>query len=111
MDGDGEGDPPGDDTLFVGGARPAAKAAGATLPPQPVTQRSAIPVGRGLGSSAAAIVGGVVAANALLGDPLDRRSLLRAASELEGHADHAPAAPSGALTLAAPASAGPVAPP
>ena len=34
--------------------------------------RSQIPPTRGLGSSAAAIVGGAVAANALLGEPLDR---------------------------------------
>ena len=109
IDGDGEGVPTGDDNLFVVGARAAAKAAGATLPPQHVTQRSAIPVGRGLGSSAAAIVGGVVAANALLGEPLDRRSLLRVASEVEGHADNVAAALYGAFTVAVPDDAGPVA--
>src|SRR5207245_2141462 len=65
--------------------------------------------GRGLGSSAAAIVGGVVAANALLGEPLDRRSLLRVASEVEGHADNVAAALYGAFTVAVPDDAGPVA--
>src|SRR2546428_13009861 len=103
MEGDGEGVRTGDDTLFVVGARAAAKAAGATLPPQHVTQRSAIPVGRGLGSSAAAIVGGAVAANPPLREPLDPRSLLRVASEAERHADNVAAALSGAVTVAVPA--------
>src|SRR5256885_12118955 len=66
--------PTGDDNLFVVSARAAAEAAAETLGSYHVTQRSAIPVGRGLGSSAAAIVGGVVAANALMGEPLDRRA-------------------------------------
>src|SRR4029077_500901 len=78
---DGNGIPTGDDNLFVVSARAAALAAAETLGSYHVTQRSAIPVGRGLGSSAAAIVGGVVAANALMGDPLDRRTLPRAAGE------------------------------
>jgi len=109
IEGDGEGIPTGDDNLFVVGARAAARAAGATLAPQHVTQRSAIPTGRGLGSSAAAIVGGVVAANALLGVPLDRRSLLRVASEVEGHADNVAAALYGAFTVALPEEGGPLA--
>ena len=73
-DGAENGIPTGDDNLFVVSARAAAEAASETLGSYHVTQRSAIPVGRGLGSSAAAIVGGVVAANALMGEPLDRRS-------------------------------------
>jgi homoserine kinase len=104
-----DGVPLGDENLFVVAARAVAKAAGATLPAQHVTQRSAIPVARGLGSSAAAIVGGAVAANALLGGPLDRRSLLRVASEVEGHADNVAAALYGALTVAFPDESGPVA--
>lgn len=104
---DGEGLPRGDDNLFVVAARATAKAARAELVPQHVTQRSAIPVGRGLGSSAAAIVGGCAAANALLGAPLDRRTLLRVASEVEGHADNVAAALYGAFTLTLPGDHGP----
>jgi homoserine kinase len=104
-----DGLPRGDENLFVIAARAVAKAAGGSLPAQHVTQRSAIPVARGLGSSAAAIVGGSVAANALLGEPLDRRSLLRVASEVEGHADNVAAALYGALTVAIPNENGPVA--
>ena len=105
----GNGIPSGDDNLFVVSARAAAEAAAETLGAYHVTQRSAIPVGRGLGSSAAAIVGGVVAANALMGAPLDRRTLLRVASEVEGHADNVAAALSGAFTVALPSDDGPVA--
>jgi len=108
-DGDGETVPQGEDNLFVVAARAVGRAANATVAAQHVTQRSAIPVARGLGSSAAAIVGGAVAANALLGEPLDRRTLLRVASEVEGHADNVAAALYGALTVALPDEAGPFA--
>ncbi len=47
-----------------------------------------IPVSRGLGSSAAAIVGGLKAANMLLGEPLTDEGLLELAVELEGHSDN-----------------------
>jgi len=80
VEGDGHGIAVDDDNLFVVAARATAQAAGRELVAQHVTQRSAIPVARGLGSSAAAIVGGAVAANALLGEPFDRRTLLRIAS-------------------------------
>jgi homoserine kinase len=109
VEGDGQGIPPDDENLFVVSARAAAKAADRELVAQHVTQRSAIPIARGLGSSAAAIVGGVAAANALLGDPFDRRTLLRIASEVEGHADHVAAALYGAFTVALPDAGGPVA--
>jgi homoserine kinase len=104
-----DGVPIGEDNLFVVGARAAAKAAGANLPPQHVEQRSAIPIARGLGSSAAAIVGGAVAANALLGEPLDRGSLLRVTSEVEGHADNVAASLYGGMTVALSDDGGPVA--
>lgn len=109
VEGDGQGIPLDDDNLFVVAARAAAKAAGRELAPQHVVQRSAIPIARGLGSSAAAIVGGAVAANALMGEPIDRRTLLRIASEVEGHADNVAAALYGAFTVALPDEGGPVA--
>ncbi|MEX0766759.1 MAG: homoserine kinase [bacterium] len=51
-----------------------------------------IPVGRGLGSSAAAIVGGAVAANELFGRPLSPADLLDIAWRMEGHPDNVAAA-------------------
>lgn len=47
-----------------------------------------IPTSRGLGSSAAAIVGGLVAANQLIGGKLTQDRLLALATELEGHPDN-----------------------
>jgi homoserine kinase len=62
-----------------------------------------IPHSRGLGSSAAAIIGGLVAARALVlgGDGLlDDAALLALATELEGHPDNVAACLLGGLTLA-----------
>jgi homoserine kinase len=59
-----------------------------------------IPLARGLGSSAAAWVGGLVAGNALLGSPLDRETLLALAARAEGHPDNVAAALLGGLTVA-----------
>lgn len=58
-----------------------------------------IPFSRGLGSSAAAIVGGLVACNALLSNPLSDTDLLRIATRLEGHPDNVAAALNGGLTI------------
>lgn len=61
--------------------------------------RNRIPVGRGLGSSAAAIVGGVVIGNRLTGERLSSRRLLELATELEGHPDNVAAALLGGFTV------------
>jgi homoserine kinase len=47
-----------------------------------------IPFARGLGSSATAIVGGVVAANVLAGSPLTPNQVLQIAIDMEGHPDN-----------------------
>jgi homoserine kinase len=64
-----------------------------------LTQHNTIPLGRGLGSSAAAIVGGAVAANALLGRPLDQQALLDLATDMEGHPDNVAPALLGGLVV------------
>jgi len=63
--------------------------------------KNAIPLARGLGSSAAAIVGGLVAANLLTGAALTKERLLELALEFEGHADNVSAALNGGLTISA----------
>ncbi len=60
-----------------------------------------IPLARGLGSSAAATVAGLVAGNALLGEPLTQADLLRLATAIEGHPDNATAALLGGFTACA----------
>jgi homoserine kinase len=64
-----------------------------------VTCANGIPFGRGLGSSSAAIVGGLVAANELAGRPLEDGSLFRLAVEIEGHPDNVAAALHGGFTI------------
>jgi homoserine kinase len=50
--------------------------------------RLAVPPARGLGSSATAIVAGLIGANALVGEPLSREKLLELAIDIEGHPDN-----------------------
>lgn len=57
----------------------------------------------GLGSSAAAIVAGLVGANEMLGRPLDQNALLKIASEMEGHPDNVAPALLGGLVVSVPA--------
>lgn len=61
------------------------------LPAQGLLFRSvnAIPLGRGLGSSATAVVGGILIANAFREKALETEELLVLATELEGHPDNA----------------------
>lgn len=75
-----------------------AQATGKKLPPIGLTLVNRIPFGRGLGSSAAAIVGGLVAADALAETGLSRLRLLQLALPMEGHPDNvAPALYGGAV--------------
>lgn len=64
-----------------------------------ITIQSQIPVARGLGSSASVIVGGLIAANELLGRPADEAALLSIATEVEGHPDNVTPAIVGGLTI------------
>lgn len=76
------------------------RAAGAARPGLRLHARNAVPHGRGLGSSAAAVVAGLLAGRALLGRPRPAVDLLPAATALEGHPDNAAAALLGGLTIA-----------
>lgn len=60
-----------------------------------------IPLARGLGSSAAAIVGGLVAANILCGSKLGEKELLNLATEIEGHPDNVAPALMGGIVVSA----------
>lgn len=65
-----------------------------------------IPAARGLGSSAAAIVGGAVAANVLSGSRLGEREMLQICAGLEGHPDNAVPALVGGFVVTTVTSAG-----
>ena len=65
-----------------------------------ITIKTQIPISRGLGSSASVIVGGLIAANELLGRPADEKVLMSIAAEIEGHPDNITPAFVGGITLA-----------
>lgn len=60
-----------------------------------------VPLSRGLGSSATAIVAGIKAANVLLGNPFSRRQMLQFATDIEGHPDNVAPAIYGGFTVSA----------
>jgi homoserine kinase len=80
-----------------------AATAGGQPPGLALRCTNAIPQGRGLGSSAGAVVAGLLAARALAGargpEPLPDDALLALATEFEGHADNAAACLAGGLTI------------
>lgn len=59
-----------------------------------------IPQTRGLGSSSACTVAGIMGANALLGDPLDRQAVIDLAATIEGHPDNSTPAILGGFCVA-----------
>ena len=73
--------------------------ADAPLPPLSLRCQNTIPLSRGMGSSAAAISGGLVAANRLLDDIFSQDDLLEMAATIEGHPDNVAAAVHGGMRL------------
>jgi homoserine kinase len=65
-----------------------------------------VPLARGLGSSATAIVGGLLGANALAGNPLSQAEVMQLAIDMEGHPDNVVPALIGGCRLAATAANG-----
>ena len=92
--------PTGRDNLVAVAMRRLAEAAGAPLPPLHLTVVKGFPLGRGFGSSAAAVVLGLVAASRLVAPELSEGELLALACELEGHPDNATPCLQGGATLA-----------
>ncbi len=76
------------------------------VPPIAFHTDTMIPLSRGLGSSATAIVGGIFGANLLAGSPLDRLELLDLAIAMEGHPDNVAPAMLGGCQLMASNQAG-----
>ncbi|BBX09146.1 homoserine kinase [Mycolicibacterium aichiense] len=97
VEGEGAGQVPQTaEHLVVRALHRGLTAGGAGVPGLLVRCRNAIPHSRGLGSSAAAVVGGLAAANGLLAqadlEPLTDAQLIQLSSEFEGHPDNASAA-------------------
>jgi homoserine kinase len=74
--------------LVLDAARSAYRLARVPLPELRAFGHQAIPIGRGLGASAAARAAGIVAANELMGRPLTGDQMLALGAGLEGHADN-----------------------
>jgi homoserine kinase len=100
--GEGAGSVPDDEQhLVVASVLAGLAHAGARRPGLRVRCLNGVPHGRGLGSSAAAVVAGLVAARGLLTAPgrLDDDTVLALATSVEGHPDNAAAALLGGLTV------------
>lgn len=87
-------------SLFFRAVEEAFARAGRAAPDLAVRLQSEIPLGKGLGSSAAVIVAGLVAANVLLEGKLSVEELLSLATRLEGHPDNVAPALLGGLVVA-----------
>lgn len=88
------------DHLIVRTALWTAQKYRVTLPACILTLSSDIPLARGLGSSAAAIVGGIQLASEVAHLNLSREEIVQLASELEGHPDNVAAAIYGGIVVA-----------
>ena len=92
----------GRENLSLTAMRRLAEDHGRELPPFALTARTVVPVARGLGSSAAALAAGLVAADRLLGLGLPPVELFALAWRMEGHGDNVGAALYGGAVLAVP---------
>jgi homoserine kinase len=100
VSGEGAGRLPTDaDNVVARGVRLAYEAAGRPFRGVRLECVNRVPAARGLGSSAAAWVGGLVAGNALCGGRLTKDALLALAAGAEGHPDNVAAALFGGLTV------------
>ncbi len=104
VQGEGAGEVPGgEDHLVVRTLRATLAAVGLAQPSLRLTCRNAVPHGRGLGSSAAATVAGVLLGRALAGEAgaaMDDAAVLALATTFEGHPDNAAPALLGGATIA-----------
>jgi len=103
ISGEGQSVLPMDETnLIIQSARTTFKLIG-EKPPRGllITCQNNIPLSSGLGSSAAAVLTGILGANALLGDALSRDEILKMAANIEGHPDNVAPALWGGLVIAA----------
>ena len=91
--------PEDEKNLIYISAKDLYEVCGKTLKGLTLRQTNAIPMARGLGSSSACIIAGLVGANKMLGEPLTLDDLVDLAAQIEGHPDNtAPALLGGIVT-------------
>jgi homoserine kinase len=101
VSGEGAGELPEDaSNLVFRSMAYLSREVGRALPPLALRSENRIPLERGLGSSAAAVVAGLLLADGLLGTSLDHDRLLEVAVDLEGHPDNVAACLRGGLVIA-----------
>lgn len=88
MASDGSLVPTGTSNLIYRSAKAVYEQLGKPIKGLRIRQENPIPMARGLGSSSACIVAGILGANALLGSPLTKRQMLTLATSIEGHPDN-----------------------
>ena len=93
--------PTDDSNLIFWAAKQVYEKCGRKLPGLKIVQLNNIPMARGLGSSSACIVAGILGANRLLGGPLSVQELINLAAEIEGHPDNTTPAIEGGLAASA----------
>ena len=91
----------GEDNLIWQTALAVGRDTGRTLDPIELDIVNAIPLGKGLGSSAAALTAGVVIADQFLGLRWDRHRILDEAARIEGHPDNVAACVLGSIVASA----------
>ena len=96
---DGTRIPRGETNLVYRSAKGLFDKVGKTMPPLKLVQTNAIPMARGLGSSSACIIAGLLGANRMLGDVLNTQELLTLATSIEGHPDNVAPAIYGNLSV------------
>ena len=80
--------PSGEDNLVFVSAKKVYDLCGKPLKGLRIRQKNDIPMTRGLGSSSACIIAGLVGANHMLGKPFSVDELVDLAAEIEGHPDN-----------------------
>ncbi|MBN9658742.1 MAG: homoserine kinase [Acidobacteria bacterium] len=92
---------PGPENLIWQTALQVSEHTGRPMPMIELQVNNDIPIGKGLGSSAAALVAGVVIADEVLGLGWDRHKILDEAARIEGHPDNVAAAALGSIVASA----------
>lgn len=92
--------PTGKDNLIYQCAQKVYEICGKPLKGLKIIEDGAIPQTRGLGSSSACTVAGIMGANALLGNPLNQQNIIDLAASIEGHPDNSTPAILGGFCVA-----------